>query len=248
MAASATYLINDLWDLDSDRAHPRKRLRPFASGHIGIGQGIGVAGALMIAASLIAITVGQRFALLLLVYVCLTSAYTWALKRFVVLDVLTLACLYMIRILAGAVAVGVAVSSWLLAFSGFIFFGLALVKRCAELVTLELAGETSTAGRNYNVSDLKVLWPIGVSASFCSVVVFGLFINSPDTELRYASPQLIWFVALGLTYWLTRLWVKTARGEMYDDPLVFAVRDWNSRITILTMILVSILAYAFKLD
>jgi len=248
LAASATYLINDLWDLDSDRSHPRKRDRPLASGAIGIPQALVAAVALMLAASAVALAVGYRFAFLLLVYVVLTSAYSWTLRRFVVLDVLTLACLYMIRIVSGAVAIGVAVSSWLLAFSGFLFFGLALVKRCAELVTLGQNETTASTGRNYYVSDLRVLWPMGVGASMCSVVVFGLFISWPDTGVRYASPELIWLAALGLIYWLARLWIKTSRGEMHDDPMVFAARDLNSRINILIMVLITLISYFVDLD
>ncbi len=248
MAASATYLINDLWDLDNDRAHPRKRARPLASGSIGIGHAIGASTALLLAASVAAVTVGLRFALVLFAYFVLASAYSWFLKRFIIADVLTLACLYTTRVLAGAVAIEVPVSSWLLAFSVFLFFSLALVKRCAELVTMEQIGRPGAGGRNYVVSDLKVLWPMGVGASLCSVVVFGLFISAPDTAVRYASPQLIWLVALGLIYWLARIWIKTTRGEMHDDPVVFAIRDGTSRITILLMVLIAILAHFAKLE
>jgi 4-hydroxybenzoate polyprenyltransferase/phosphoserine phosphatase len=242
LAASATYLVNDLWDLDSDREHPRKRNRPLAAGKVTVAQALGAAFLLMSAAFAVAWVAGPRFSLLLLAYVVLTSAYSWWLKRFVVADVLTLACLYTLRILAGAVAIGVVLSSWLLAFSIFLFFGLAIVKRCAELVTLEQQGKWETAGRNYKVADLKVLWPMGVGASLCSVVVFGMFISSPETVSRYATPQMIWLAAPGLMYWLTRLWIKTARGEMHDDPLVFAVRDRNSCATVAVMVVIALLA------
>ncbi len=247
-AASATYLVNDLWDLDSDRAHSRKRFRPLASGAVTIAQALTVGALLIATAFAIAFATGPRFAWLLATYVVLTSAYSWKLKRVVVADVLTLACLYTLRVLAGAVAIDVAISSWLLAFSGFLFFGLALVKRCAELVSLEQEGRLGADGRDYRVADLKVLWPMGVGASLCAVVVFGLFIHAPDTIVRYATPQLIWLGALGLIYWLTRLWIKTARGEMHDDPLVFAVRDLNSRVTIGLIIAIALLAHFVRLD
>lgn len=247
-AASATYLVNDLWDLDSDRAHPRKQHRPLASGAVTISQALFVGVALMVCAFAIALATALPFAVMLFIYVVLTSTYSWKLKRVVVADVLTLASLYTLRVLAGATAIGVDVSSWLLAFSGFLFFGLALVKRCAELVSLEQEGRTGARGRDYRVTDLKVLWPMGVGASLCAVVVFGLFIHSPDTVVRYSTPKLIWFAALGLIYWLTRLWIKTARGEMHDDPLVFAVRDLNSRIVIGIIVAVTLLAHFVKLD
>jgi H+/Cl- antiporter ClcA len=129
-----------------------------------------------------------------------------------------------------------------------LFFGLALVKRCAELLTLEQTGKTASTGRNYYVSDLTVLWPIGIGASLCSVVVFGLFISGADTGARYASPELTWLVALGLIHWLTRLWIKTCRGEMHDDPMVFAAQDLNSRINILIMVLITLISYFVDLD
>lgn len=247
-AASATYLINDLWDLDSDRTHPRKRTRALASGAISILTAIGAAALLLATATVISVFVGLRFSIALTIYVILTSAYSWLLKRFVVADVLTIACLFTLRILAGAVAIGVAVSSWLLAFSAFIFFGLALVKRCAELVSLDDAGFDSASGRNYHVGDLKVLWPMGVGASLCSVVVFGLFISSPDTAARYATPQLAWLAAVALLYWLTRLWIKTARGEMHDDPLVFAMRDRNSLATVAAIVAFMMVSYLVKIS
>jgi 4-hydroxybenzoate polyprenyltransferase len=154
-----------------------------------------------------------------------------------------LATLYTLRILAGSVAIGVATSSWLLAFSVFMFFSLALVKRCSELVSLVELSRHKTSGRDYNVTDLLVLWPLGVGAGLCSVVVFGLFISTPDTQARYASPQLMWLVGLGLMYWLGRLWIKTARGQMHDDPLVFALRDFGSRVTVVAMVVATLAAH-----
>jgi 4-hydroxybenzoate polyprenyltransferase/phosphoserine phosphatase len=237
-AASATYLINDLWDLESDRAHPRKRLRPFASASIPILNGLAAAAGLLIAASIVAWFISPAFLSVLALYVLLTSTYSWVLKEYVLVDVLMLSVLYTLRILAGSVAIGVATSSWLLAFSVFVFLSLALVKRCAELVSLETTGSTATRGRDYRVSDLAILWPLGVGAALSSVVVFGLFISAPDTRVRYASPSMLWLVAIGLIYWLARLWIKTSRGEMHDDPVIYAIKDFGSRITLFGMIAV----------
>ena len=236
LAASATYIVNDLWDLDNDRAHPRKRLRPFASCQISIGHGVLIAFIALVSALTLAWTVNTGFFMMLVVYVVLTSAYSWVLKEYVLVDVLMLALLYTLRILAGSVAVGIATSSWLLAFSVFMFFSLALVKRCSELVSLEHAGAKAIRGRDYRVTDLVVLWPLGVGAALSAVVVFGLFINAPETQVRYASPQLLWLVAIGLIYWLARLWIKTSRGEMHDDPVIYAIKDRGSRVTVLAMV------------
>ncbi len=243
-AASATYVVNDLWDLDSDRAHPRKCRRPFASATLPILHGLAVAAGALVVAFLLALFVSKGFFVMLLLYVGLTSCYSWVLKTYVLIDVIVLSVLYTFRILAGSVAIGVETSSWLLAFSTFMFLSLALVKRCAELVLLEQNGAEATRGRDYRITDLVVLWPLGVGAALAAVVVFGLFISDPETQARYATPTLLWLVAIGLIYWLARLWVKTSRGEMHDDPIVYAIKDRGSQITI-SAIIATVLAAQF---
>ena len=247
LAASATYLINDTWDIDSDRAHPRKRQRAIASGQISVLAAISVAACALITAFLLASFVSRGFVATLILYVAMTSTYSWVLKRYVLIDVLTLSLLYTLRILAGSFAIHVETSSWLLAFSVFIFFSLALVKRCSELVGLERDAHQSTRGRDYAVSDLVVLWPLGIAAAMCSVVVFGLFISAPETQARYLTPQMLWLVAVALIYWLSRLWIKTARGQMHDDPLVFAVRDRGSRLTMVAIVAITLVAHYVRL-
>lgn len=243
-AASGTYILNDLWDLDNDRQHPRKRNRPFASAILPIHHGLAMSVSALGLAFILSAFVSSAFVLVLLLYVVLTTAYSWILKTYVLIDVLMLSLLYTLRILAGAVAVAISVSSWLLAFSVFIFLSLALVKRCAEMVSLKEAGKEIARGRDYRASDLVVLWPMGVGAALSAVVVFGLFISAPETQVRYASPQLLWLVAVGLIYWLGRLWVKTSRGEMHDDPVVYAIKDRGSRVAVLLMFAVMMIAHA----
>lgn len=247
LAASATYIVNDIWDLDSDRAHPRKRDRPFASGAIPVLRGLAAAAALLLAACVLALVVSPAFCAMLLTYVALTSAYSLVFKGYVLIDIILLAALYTFRILSGAVALGLAVTPWLLAFSMFLFLSLALVKRCAELVSLAGIGRLSTRGRDYRVSDLVVLWPFGIGAALASVVVFGQFISLPETRLRYGAPDLLWLVAIGLVYWLGRLWIKTSRDEMHDDPILFALRDRGSRIVIAAMVAVTLAAQQLPL-
>jgi 4-hydroxybenzoate polyprenyltransferase len=244
-AASASYVFNDLWDLDNDRAHPRKRQRPFASGRIPIAQGVVAAGVSLVVALLLASAVSKNFLYMLLLYLAITSAYSWVLKERALIDVLTLSLLYTLRILAGSVAIGIRSSSWQLAFSAFIFLSLALVKRCAELVSLEQTGQGSAPGRDYRVTDLAVLWPLGVGSALSAVVVFGLFISTDETRARYATPELLWLVALGLVYWLARLWIKTSRGKMDDDPMVYAVEDSGSLMAVSFMIAVTLIAHFF---
>lgn len=243
LAASATYIGNDIWDLENDRAHPRKRHRPFASGRLSIPKGLAASTFLLLAAFTLALMVSSGFALMLLLYLALTSIYSLVLKEYMLIDVLMLSLLYTLRILAGSVAIDVSTSSWLLSFSVFIFLSLALVKRCAELVSLEQSGVTATRGRDYRVTDLTVLWPLGVGAALSSVVVFGLFINAPETQHLYKTPHLLWLATIGLIYWLARLWVKTSRGEMHDDPVIYAAKDRGSRITVMCIVAVILAAH-----
>lgn len=243
LAASATYIANDLWDLDSDRSHPRKRMRGLASGKIPIVQGMVVAGLMLLVSAGGAWALSSGFFLMLLAYLVLTTAYSLVFKGYVLIDVLMLAALYTFRILAGSVVAGASTSSWLLAFSFFFFLSLALVKRCSELLALQQVGRQSARGRDYQVSDLVVLWPFGAASALSAVVVFGLFISAPDTEARYATPHLLWLVAVGMVYWLGRLWIKTSRGEMHDDPIVFAIKDRGSRLVLFSLVVTTLLAH-----
>lgn len=242
LVASATYIVNDLLDLDSDRVHPRKRTRPFASAQISIFSGA-IAGMVMLGGGLlIAAFISQPFFWALMLYLVLTSAYTWLLKRYVLIDVVMLSVLYTLRILAGSVAAGVEISSWLAAFSLFIFLSLALVKRCSELVSLSRSNGTLIKGRDYHVSDLPILWPLGIASALSAVVVFGMFINAAETGLRYESPQLLWGAAVVMIYWLARLWIKTGRGEMHDDPIVYSLSNFNSLFCILLIVAITVVA------
>lgn len=242
LVASASYILNDIVDLDHDRSHPRKSGRPFASGRLPLLQGVAVSIAGLATGILVATAVSWAFVAMLLSYLLLTSAYSWTLKQYVLIDVLTLSLLYSWRILAGAVAIDVRLSSWLLAFSVFVFLSLALIKRCTELLVTQRNGRVGLRGRDYQASDLAVLWPLGVGSALCSVVIFGLFISSAETQDRYASPQLLWLAAFGLIYWLGRMWVKTSREEMHDDPIVFSFKDKGSRIVVAGIVAVMIVA------
>jgi 4-hydroxybenzoate polyprenyltransferase len=241
--ASATYIVNDLLDLENDRVHLRKRTRPFASGAMPIQHGLILAGASLTLGLALSLMVSPAFLGMLFVYLVMTSLYSWVLKEHVLMDVVMLALLYTVRILAGTVASGVPTSAWLLAFSVFIFLSLALVKRCAELVSLAQNQMEAPKGRDYRVGDLVVLWPLGIGTAVSAVVVFGLFISAPETQKSYATPELLWLVAIALIYWLARLWVKTSRGDMDDDPIVYAIMDFGSRVTVAAMIAVMLVAH-----
>ncbi len=229
LAASSGYLLNDLLDLAADRRHPRKRERAFAAGRLSVRSGFAGSALLLIVSLAIAFAVGERFAAVVLLYLAMTAAYSGLAKRIALLDVATLAGLYTVRVLAGGAATGIPVSFWLLAFSVFLFFSLALLKRCGELVAQLEREEDTGKGRSYGVSDLSVLQSLGIATSCAALVVLALYVQDPDVTRRYASPQLLWLMLFGLLIWLGRLWLDTARGRMHDDPLVYALRDRGSR-------------------
>jgi 4-hydroxybenzoate polyprenyltransferase len=225
LCASATYIVNDLMDLDSDRTHARKRQRPFASGALSPSRGVLVAaGLLAVGLSVAALTLEPLFGVFLLIYVISTLWYSWALKRIAMVDVLALAGLYTLRVLAGSAAVAVEPSFWLLAFSMFMFLSLALVKRYTELRALVTAGRFVASGRGYTTDDLSLLLSCGTSAAYISVLVLALYV-SQGTEQLYRHPKVLWLLCPLTLYWVSRVWRKAHRGELHDDPVVFALRD-----------------------
>lgn len=231
LCASGVYVLNDLLDLDADRAHPRKRRRPFASGALSLHSGL-VAGPLLIAAAFVlAAPLSWSFGLVLGAYFVLTMGYSLFLKRVPMLDTVVLAGLYTIRIVAGAAAIRIGLSFWLLAFSMFLFFSLALVKRYTELHSLLRDGKSRVA-RGYAVEDLGLVQSLGAASGYLSVLVLALYINSTASEALYRHPQILWLLCPALLYWLSRTWLIAHRGAMHDDPVVFALTDNVSRIVL----------------
>lgn len=225
LCASSVYIANDLLDLESDRLHPRKRLRPFASGQMPVWQGVVFAPLLLLASLLLATFVGGQFLPWLLAYFVLTCAYSWGLKRLVLVDCLTLALLYTLRIVAGAAAVGQALSFWLLAFSVFLFLSLAFVKRYAELEVQVLSGKQKILGRGYHTTDAPIVQTMGIVSGYASVLVLALYLNSDAVLRLYRAPQVIWGAVPVMLFWVSWMWLQAQRGQMHDDPLVFAVKD-----------------------
>ena len=230
LVASSVYVLNDLLDLAADRAHPRKRLRPFAAGTLPIAHGTGLAGALLVAGGAISLILGPWFVFVMLCYYAMTTGYSLYFKRRMVIDVCVLAGLYTMRILAGGVATGIPLSVWLLAFAVFFFFALAAVKRQAELVDNAKAGKLKPAGRGYHVEDLTIISQFAVASGYVSVLVLSLYMNSPEVALIYSNPQVLWGICLVLLFWVSWIVMVTHRGEMHDDPIVYAVKDRISRI------------------
>lgn len=236
LCASATYLFNDLLDLPNDRVHRLKRHRPLASGAIAIPTAVLLGLAMMALAFGLAFAVSPGFAAMLLAYTVATLAYSLALKRLALVDVLVLSGLYTLRVGSGAVAAGVGLSNWLLAISIFLFLSLALVKRCAELEELDAANSTLAPGRGYQPRDLPSLRAMGMASGFLAVMVLTLYIDSQNSAALYRQPDWLWIAAPVLLLWVMRIWLKTGRRELHgEDPLQFALRDPFSWATLLAM-------------
>lgn len=236
LVASSVYVLNDLLDLAADRAHPRKRLRPFASGSIPIAHGTWMAAGLLILGGVLAISISPSFLLAMVAYYLLTTAYSLHLKRRIVIDICVLAGLYTARIIAGGVATGISLSVWLLAFSVFFFLSLAAVKRQAELIDSAERGNLKAIGRGYHVNDLPIISMIAIGAGYVSVLVMTLYVSSPAVVELYAHPETLWGVCAVLLYWITRTVMVAHRGHMHDDPVVYAAKDRISQMCLLIIL------------
>ncbi|MBU3609288.1 UbiA family prenyltransferase [Polynucleobacter wuianus] len=244
LAASAVYLLNDIVDIESDRHHRFKKIRPLASGYLSLLIGWLSWPLLMITALGGSIFyMPPLFSISLLSYFLLTMAYSLRIKQYAVVDFLTLASLYTLRIVAGAFAISVPLSFWMLAFSIFIFTSLALVKRYSELrVSAELNPNDHIRGRGYVGTDLQLVSQMGVAAAYISILVLALYIQDPKTNSMYSSPGFIWLTCPLLLFWVSRIWLLAHRGILDEDPISFAARDIVSWMVAALFILVFALA------
>jgi 4-hydroxybenzoate polyprenyltransferase len=245
LCASATYIVNDLLDLEADRQHPRKRRRPFASGDLSAIAGVGIVILFLLASIAIAALLPHvvaalspahplrrpyQFLVWLAIYAITTLAYSLRFKRTVLVDVIVLSGLYTIRIIAGSAATGVPLSTWLASFSVFFFLSLAFVKRFAELENLRERGGATAKGRGYHVSDIEQLRTFGTSSAYASVVVLTLYISNlnADAALLYRHINRLWLLVPVVLLWLSRLWLQASRGQLDEDPVVYAITDRRS--------------------
>jgi 4-hydroxybenzoate polyprenyltransferase len=241
--ASSIYLINDMVDLANDRSHPIKRHRPFAAGTLSVLQGAVLVPVLMAIAALLAFQLPREFQNFLAIYLGLTTAYSFWLKRVVALDTVVLASLYTIRIAAGGAAIAVTVSPWLFAFSMFFFLSLALVKRAGELVAMPPRGDENVKGRGYRRTDLEAVCSLGSASAYAAVVVLTLYINgSTEARTLYQRPGLLYLICPVVLYWVTRIWILARRGEVREDPVVFAITDRVSYAALAVMAAITLLA------
>ena len=223
--ASGTYLFNDLLDLPHDRRNDAKRHRPMAAGRTPLLTMIGIGTALVAGSTILGFCLSITAGLCILLYLMVTFAYSMWLKRLVLVDIVVLALLYGIRILAGAAPLSITPSPWLFAFTMFIFLALAIVKRQRELKAVLDAGRSATGGRAYRSEDLPVMAALGAASGIAAVVVLALYVQSPEVNGRYGQPEFLWLICPLLVYWLGRMVVLANRGLVDDDPVVFALRD-----------------------
>lgn len=234
LMASGIYVLNDLLDLESDRQHQRKRLRPFASGEIPARDGLVMAG--LLCTSSLALSVAllpPAFVSVLLLYMALTTAYSLHLKRRAVVDVFALAGLYTIRVAAGTAATGQPLSFWILSFSMFIFLSLALAKRYVELTGPVREVRRMKRDRGYHPGDANFVLCTGVAAGQMAALLLGLYLHDQQMVARYPHPEYLWVLIPVFLFWTMRIWLKAIRGALHDDPVVFAARDWVSRLAVI---------------
>ncbi len=228
LCSSAVYVLNDVFDLESDRQHHSKRRRPFASGDLSLSTAFVIVPIFLIFSIALSLQLPPVFTDALLFYFVLTLGYSLRLKQIVLIDILVLASLYTIRILAGGFAADVRVSEWLLAFSLFFFLSLACIKRFSELFVLRQSNRHEAKGRGYVASDLEQISQFGSASGYISVLVLALYVSGRDVAALYSHPQVLWLTCPLVLYWISRVWLIAHRGKLHDDPIVFAIRDKTS--------------------
>jgi 4-hydroxybenzoate polyprenyltransferase len=230
-AASAIYVINDLLDLESDRRHIRKRYRPFASGTLSVAQGAALSAALLGISGIAALRLPRLAQMLLVLYLLVNLAYSTVIKAELFLDVTTLAALYTVRLLFGGVVADIVISPWTLAFSIFLFTSLAICKRLSELRCAAAPGDAPLPGRAYSQTDLAPMTALAASSGYVAILVLALYLNSPEVVILYKHPRVMWFLLPVMAYWISRAIIIANRGEMHDDPIVFAFSDRASQLS-----------------
>jgi 4-hydroxybenzoate polyprenyltransferase len=237
-AASGVYVVNDLFDLQADRAHPRKRERPFASGRLPLRLGV-LGPLLMLLGILVGRAVSPVTGAIVAGYIVISLSYSIYLKTQPLVDIFVLSMLYTVRLFAGQVALHVEPSIWLLSFSGFLFLALAFLKRYAEFQSIVASGKSYETRRGYSAKDVEMLRTMGIASTFASTVVLSLYVNSETPAAMDVNLQLLWGAVPILLFWQTRMWLAASRGKMADDPIVYATNDWVSQLCLVSIVTVS---------
>ncbi len=243
LCASATYIANDLLDIEADRRHPAKRLRPFAAGDLSVKTGVGLSATLLAGSLAIAVLLlPWSFLFWLVIYLATTLSYSLYFKRVVLVDVILLSGLYTLRLLAGSAATGVPISPWLGAFALFLFLSLAMVKRFSELQNTRTRGQTLANGRGYLLVDIEQMRSFGTASAYASVVVFSFYIGAHEITALYRHANRLWLVTPLMILWLSRVWLLASRGELNEDPVIFALTDRMSLLIGLAVAAIAVFA------
>ena len=248
LTASATYVFNDICDRDSDRRHNQKRHRVFASERLDATTGYAMILILLFLAAALASRLPIEFAMVLGAYLVSSVAYTLVFKRMLGVDVVVIACLYVMRIVAGDEAIGARFdgldsSAWILGFSCLLFLSLAIVKRCSELSLMREDPTSRMIGRAYRVEDYPVLLAVAAASGMASIGILMLYLGSADVTENFSRAQLLWLMVPVLAFWLLRLILLANRGEIDEDPVLFTLRDPKSQICTLAVVLVALVAW-----
>lgn len=243
LMASAVYILNDWADQESDRKHPTKCLRPIASGQLSVGIALWMALAFFIISLLLSFWVSPHLFAVLLTYMVITCAYSFYLKRLILVDVFILAVLYTLRLFAGMALLPVGYSKWLIIFSFFFFLGLAFAKRFVELEEAYRNKRELSGGRAYTPENWLLIKMFGICSAFISVLVFALYLSSQKAIALYAQPQIMYGICPLLLYWLARIWWIASEGRLHDDPVVYAIKDRASYVVLVLMIILGVFAW-----
>lgn len=245
LVASSGYVFNDLLDVNSDRNHATKKKRPFASGALSVRTGILLIPGLLGVALLLSSLVNMAYLGVILGYFLLTVNYTLWIKKVEVADVLILASFYSLRLYAGSLATDIPLSTWLLAFTTFLFLSLALIKRSSELIDKIEIGGKATLSRGYKIDDHPLLRSLGSTSGYLAVVILALYVSSDEVTQQYAHPQFLWWICFLLMYWISRFWIIANRGQVDYDPVMFAAKDRVTHVVALCAAIFWILARGF---
>tara|TARA_B100000035_G_scaffold167342_1_gene142766 strand:- start:88 stop:981 length:894 start_codon:yes stop_codon:yes gene_type:complete len=235
LVASSIYVINDIVDLKADQNHPYKKYRPLAAGLLNINQCKYLIVTLLFICFFLLSKVNKYFLILILSYFVISNLYTFIFKKYPIIDLIILASLYTMRILAGGLIAGIDVSIWLISFSIFFFLSLAAIKRQIEIINTKKLKKKDVKGRGYTVDDQKIIDSIAVSTGYISILILVLYINSPQVLNLYSSPNALWFICIIMLYWISRIILNSSRGRIKDDPIVYAIND---KISYLCLVLI----------
>lgn len=225
LIASSIYVINDIVDLKSDQNHPFKKYRPLAAKLITVNHCKILILILLALVTVLLLNVNKEFIMIIISYFILSNLYTFFFKKIVIIDLLILSLLYTSRILGGGYIADTSTSLSLLLFSVFFFTSLAAVKRLIELVNIIRFKKKKIHGREYTIKHKKMIYWIAILTGWISILVLIFHINSPVVIKQYSFPDILWIICFVMLFWISRIIYVSNKGQIKDDPIVYAISD-----------------------